>query len=146
MGQWQSGGMIMIGDMFNNVLKSRIDGLCVELLAMLSQESSVSFTANTSFGGMSFNNAQNLAWWHSVQGIPTSAKPSSSGAQNGIEYAYFPAIQRLVVRMNGAITVYDTSEHSISGFSQQQSAPQGTQTLKMDTPKGSITLEHLKKV
>ena len=31
MGQWSSGGMIMIGDMFNNDLKSRIGALCAEL-------------------------------------------------------------------------------------------------------------------
>src|ERR1700709_1478726 len=28
MGQWSQGGMIMVGDMFNNGLKYRVDGLC----------------------------------------------------------------------------------------------------------------------
>ena len=31
MGQWSSGGMTMIGDMFNNYLKGRVASLCGEL-------------------------------------------------------------------------------------------------------------------
>jgi hypothetical protein len=31
MGQWSQGGMIMIGDMFNNGLKYRVDSLCNDL-------------------------------------------------------------------------------------------------------------------
>jgi hypothetical protein len=30
-GQWMRGGMIMVSDMFNNLLKSQIDALCSEL-------------------------------------------------------------------------------------------------------------------
>jgi hypothetical protein len=33
--QWMRGGMIMIGDMFNNTLKGRIDGLCSELSTLV---------------------------------------------------------------------------------------------------------------
>ena len=33
-GQWMRGGMIMIGDMFNNALKGRIDAVCLELAAL----------------------------------------------------------------------------------------------------------------
>jgi hypothetical protein len=35
MGQWSRGGMIMIGDMFNNSLKARVDALCLELSGLL---------------------------------------------------------------------------------------------------------------
>ena len=35
MGQWSQGGMIMIGDMFNQGLKYRVDGLCNELAGLL---------------------------------------------------------------------------------------------------------------
>lgn len=35
MGQWSAGGMIMIGDMFNNGLKAQVAGLCTELAAAL---------------------------------------------------------------------------------------------------------------
>eukprot|EP01035_Chromulina_nebulosa_P010581 gene10581-14206_t len=35
MGQWSQGGMTMIGDMFNNGLKARVDGLCNELSTLI---------------------------------------------------------------------------------------------------------------
>src|SRR6195952_6115567 len=34
-GQWMRGGMTMVGDMFNNGLKSTVDGLCNELARLL---------------------------------------------------------------------------------------------------------------
>ena len=33
-GQWMSGGMLMLGDMFNHGLKARVDGLCHELATL----------------------------------------------------------------------------------------------------------------
>ena len=35
MGQWSQGGMIMVGDMFNQGLKHRVDTLCNELAGLL---------------------------------------------------------------------------------------------------------------
>src|SRR4051794_36609777 len=35
MGQWSQGGMIMVGDMFNNGLKYRVDALCNDLANVL---------------------------------------------------------------------------------------------------------------
>ena len=35
-GQWMSGGMLMLGDMFNQALKSRVDALCTDLSNALS--------------------------------------------------------------------------------------------------------------
>jgi hypothetical protein len=40
-GQWMRGGMIMVGDMFNNALKAKIDGLCTELAQLLAQQPAV---------------------------------------------------------------------------------------------------------
>src|ERR1035441_9025131 len=37
-GQWSQGGMTMIGDMFNNALKAKVDGLCSELASLLGRE------------------------------------------------------------------------------------------------------------
>src|SRR3954462_4759888 len=34
-GQWMRGGMTMIGDMFNNRLKGRVDALCADLSALV---------------------------------------------------------------------------------------------------------------
>jgi hypothetical protein len=47
--------------------------------------------------------------------------PNSTGAQNGVRYAYFAQARRLAIEVNGRVTVYDTLEHQIGGFSQQQS-------------------------
>src|ERR1700757_766177 len=46
---------------------------------------------------------------------------SSTGAQNGVRYAYFAPAQRLAIEISGKVTVYDTLDHQIGGFSQQQS-------------------------
>ena len=35
MGQWSQGGMMMVGDMFNQGLKYRVDALCNELAGLL---------------------------------------------------------------------------------------------------------------
>ena len=37
-GQWSQGGMTMVGDMFNNVLKAKVDGLCTEISRLLAQQ------------------------------------------------------------------------------------------------------------
>ena len=37
-GQWMRGGMIMIGDMFNNTLKGRINALCSELSTLVASQ------------------------------------------------------------------------------------------------------------
>jgi hypothetical protein len=47
--------------------------------------------------------------------------PNSTGAQNGVRYAYFAQARRLAIEVNGRVTIYDTLDHQIGGFSQQQS-------------------------
>ncbi len=55
-------------------------------------------------------------WW------PADLRwPNSTGAQNGVRYAYFAEARRLAIELNGQVTVYDTLDHQIGGFSQQQS-------------------------
>ena len=103
MGQWSQGGMTMVGNMFDQGLKARVDALCTEFAALLraqplpvvtspmqsqaqSQPSSVSgvslFVPGTgSVPGM---------WWPAELG-----SPSSAGAQNDLQYAFFPAARRL---------------------------------------------------
>ena len=55
-------------------------------------------------------------WWPADLG-----RPNSTGAQNDLRYAYFAQPRRLAIEVNGKVTVYDTLDHQISGFSQQQS-------------------------
>jgi hypothetical protein len=55
-------------------------------------------------------------WWPADIGWP-----NSTGAQNDVRYAYFQQARRLAIEANGIVTVYDTLDHQIGGFSQQQS-------------------------
>jgi hypothetical protein len=48
MGQWSSGGMLMIGDMFNSGLKSRIGALCAELSDLLGRTDNISYRPQSS--------------------------------------------------------------------------------------------------
>jgi hypothetical protein len=140
MGQWSQGGMIMIGDMFNQNLKYRVAALCDEMSALLRSQTifaapaaSQSQSQGSSWqnqGGVSsgfLNSGSSLfvqgpgsgVWWPAELG-----SPSSTGAQNDLRYAYFPGTRRLAVQLGGQTRVYDTLDHSIGGFSQQQSGDQ----------------------
>src|ERR1035441_2516933 len=130
-GQWSQGGMTMIGDMFNNALKAKVEGLCSELASLLRREPSwrrVSTSSQTQsqggaagYGNVSLfvpaTGGSSGAWWGIDLG-PASA----TGSQNNIRYAYFPASRRLAVGIGDHVTIYDTEDHVISGVSQQQSA------------------------
>lgn len=144
-GQWMRGGMIMLSDMFNNYLKGRVDSLCTDLSNLVASQPDLvrsgSFQsqsqgsgynngqAQTSYGGGgqqqgngNFGQASLFVpgttndWW------PTDLRfPNSTGAQNGVRYAYFAQARRLAIEVNGRVTVYDTLDHQIGGFGQQQS-------------------------
>ncbi|MDB5395990.1 MAG: hypothetical protein JWM91_3496 [Rhodospirillales bacterium] len=156
MGQWSQGGMTMVGDMFNNALKAKVDGLCVELAGLLadqvdcqrqaadqrqggSQQQSQQQGGADSFdeaslfvpapGGSSAN------WWGADLG-----RASSTGSQNAIRYAYFPASRRLAIEIGGQVTFYDTGDHQIGGVSQQQS---GDARLTFVSQHGSVRVSDL---
>jgi hypothetical protein len=143
-GQWMKGGMIMLGDMFNNNLKNSVGNLCQELANLIANQpgliQSGSFQSQnqgtqqqSNFGGN--QQQQNSSgptgpvslfvpppagssgnWW------PAGLQfPNSTGAQNNVRYAYFGNIRRLAIEANGHVTLYDTLDHQIGGFSQQQS-------------------------
>ena len=132
MGQWTRGGMTMVGDMFNHALKAKVDGLCSELSGLLASEPFLARPASSqqqsqsqggrgsAFGDVSLFVSEAGgpygAWWPAELGAP-----SSTGSQNNLRYAYFPATRRLAIDLNGEVTVYDTLDHRISGVSQQQS-------------------------
>jgi Short C-terminal domain len=133
-GQWMRGGMIMVSDMFNNLLKSRIDALCRELSGLVADQPGV--IVGSSFQSQSQGSQQQGGcgpggpvslfvpptgggsgnWWPDDLGWA-----SSTGAQNGVRYAYFAQARRLAIEIGGKVTVYDTLDHQIGGFSQQQS-------------------------
>ncbi|PWR25077.1 SHOCT domain-containing protein [Zavarzinia aquatilis] len=145
-GQWMRGGMIMLSDMFNNYLKGRVDSLCTELSNLVANQPDLIHTgsfqsqsqgsqyqggpyqntqyqgsgASAGFGAASLfvppPPGQGANWWPAELGFA-----SSTGAQNDVRYAYFADSRRLAIAMGGHVTVYDTLDHNIGGFSQQQS-------------------------
>jgi len=144
MGQWSQGGMTMVGDMFNQGLRARVDALCTELAGLLrTQPSLMAAPAQTqsqsgSDAGVSLfvpRAAQPGAWWPAELGDPTSA-----GAQNDLRYAVFPAARRLAVEHGGRMTLYDTGDHVITGVSQQQS---GSRSLTFTSQHGLVRLSNL---
>jgi hypothetical protein len=104
MGQWSQGGMTMVGDMFNNALKAKVDGLCTELAGLSRREAVAPAKSDSA-----------RDWWGG--GLGTA---STTGSQNDMRYAYFPAARRLAVGIGDKVTIYDTGDHEISGASQQQ--------------------------
>lgn len=147
-GQWMRGGLIMISDMFNNQLKGRIDGLCHDLAGLVADQPDLIRTGSfqsQSQGGYTPATSQQPSYGGSQQQdsngpvgpvslfVPPPAGssgdwwpgdigwPSSTGAQNNVRYAYFREARRLAIDVNGAVMVYDTLDHQIGGFSQQQS-------------------------
>ena len=128
MGQWSAGGMLMIGDMFNHALKARVDALCLDLAAMPAPaQSDVEQRPEQA----------NHSW---PDGLGT---PSATGAQNDMRYACFPDYHRLAVKQEGRVRVYDTGDHRIGGFSQQQS---GSQSLSFSSQLGTVRLKDLQEV
>lgn len=147
-GQWMRGGMTMVSDMFNNHLKGRVDSLCSELSNLIANQPDLlrsgSFQSQSQGGGTHTQTQANRSgggqqsqgdggfgasslfvppspgtsgdWW------PADLRwPNSTGAQNNVRYAHFAQARRLAIEVHGSVTVYDTLDHQIGGFSQQQS-------------------------
>ena len=132
-GQWMQGGMTMVSDLFNNQLKYRVDSICNDIANELASNQLVPFSGSFQSQSQNGSTAQSQAsgsmgsnnslfvpdpatnWWPSELG-----SPAAIGSQNNIRYAYFPATQRLAVTTGGEAWVYDTKDHQIGGFSQQQ--------------------------
>lgn len=169
-GQWMRGGMTMVSDMFNSHLKGRVDNLCNELSSLIAHQPDLlrsgSFQSQSQ-GGSHHNQTQdhfsggdaqspggNEAsgfasnslfvppatgsggdWW------PADLRwPNSTGAQNHVRYAYFAQARRLAIEINGSVTVYDTLDHQIGGFSQQQA---GAGSLSFSSQYGLIDVASL---
>ena len=74
-------------------------------------------------------------WWPQDLG-----QPASVGSQNDLKYAYFPGSCRLAILLNGQVTVYDTGQHNIGGFGQQQG---GDQSLTFTSQFGLVRVADL---
>lgn len=132
-GQWMRGGMTMVGNMFDNALKARVDGLCTELAQLLT--ATTVFPAAASPGGV----ASTGQWWPADLGAP-----SATGGQNDTRYAVFPGARRLAVHAHGVTKVFDTGEHQIGGVQQQQGGPSGT--LSFTSQLGTFDITSLREI
>jgi hypothetical protein len=122
--QWMQGGMTLVGDLFNNALRARVDGLCTELSGLLATQPVFAPPAPQpqppsegagNAAGLFVPAGDSGAWWPGELG-----EPSASGSQNGLRYAVFPTPRRLAIDIDGQITVYDTLNHHIGSVGQQQ--------------------------
>ncbi|MBL8480807.1 MAG: SHOCT domain-containing protein [Rhodocyclaceae bacterium] len=131
-GQWMRGGMTMVGDMFNYALKGRVDSLCSEIASVLNDQPGLlhsgSFQSQSQSGGGQ-SSSMGMGMGPSTLFVPDPraqwypaelGAPNSLGAQNNVRYAYFANAHRLAVDVGGDVWVYDTLDHQIGGFSQQQ--------------------------
>ncbi|WP_320203565.1 SHOCT domain-containing protein [Agrobacterium rosae] len=143
MGQWSSGGMIMVGDMFNNGLKHRVDMLCSEIADCIRSGKLSGPKSDRPYQSQSQGNGSSFFYQsssHSSSWPQHLGQASSTGAQNNLRYAFFPVTRRLAIDVNGEITVYDTKDHNIGGFSQQQS---GDQSLTFTSQHGLVRVADL---
>ncbi|WP_182867149.1 SHOCT domain-containing protein [Stieleria mannarensis] len=152
-GQWMRGGMTMVSDLFNNNLKNLVDNLCNDIANELANHQTTPFSGSfqsQSQGGMNsqaqssgqMGSANSLFvpdpttnWWPRELGTPTS-----QGSQNSLRYAYFADKHRLAVTTGGTPWVYDTLDHQIGGFSQQQG---GGQSILLTSQYGTVDLSTL---
>jgi len=135
MSQW-SPGMTMVGDMFNNSLKSKLDAVCTELAAYAAETPQKERADLRAEPGVSYRANQTSNWWPASLGTPTSV-----GAQNDLRYAIFPG--RLVIKDGHHLDIYDTGNHRIFGAAQAQSADQ---TLTFTSQDGLVRVKDLRRV
>ncbi|MEO6377902.1 MAG: SHOCT domain-containing protein [Caulobacteraceae bacterium] len=141
MGQWSRGGMTMIGDMFNNALKARVDAICSDLAEHMRGEALFApAPSSTSLAGEGGGRASLFVSGSSGRWPADLGQPASAGSQNDMHYAVFPATRRLAIERGGQVSVYDTGDHRITGFSQQQG---GGQSLTFTSQHGLVSLADL---
>ena len=112
-GQWMGGGMTMLSDMFNHSLKGRVDALCADLSKLVANNPAWAEPVSLFIPP---DPSVSRQWWPVDLGVP-----NATGAQNNVRYAYFAQPRRLAIELDGKLTIYDTLDHRIGSFSQQQS-------------------------
>jgi hypothetical protein len=153
MGQWSS-GMLMIGEFSNTALKQKVQAICDELskfvndnaehLDNLDKEDINHMSGEDVDEKLSwksfkpFKPFDNEKWWPQSLGAPTSV-----GSQNESQYAYFPESNRLAIKENSQVTIFDTGAHKIFGVSQQQGE---NNSLVFDSQLGRVRVTELTEV
>ena len=130
------GGMTMVGNMFDNGMKARLDALASDLCQRLPEAGEPAGTRSDTRSPSS--QEAGSGWWPGELGTPASA-----GRQNATRYAIFPMKRRLAIEDGGVLAVYDTGDHVIAGISQQQGADT---SLRFASQHGPVRLQDLKKI
>lgn len=137
-GQWMP-GMVMVGDMFNDALKAKVNALVHDVREVISNAHTEP-TRDEAPAGFDWNWGMVMEpWWDADLGTP-----SASGGQNDMAYAYFPQKSRLAVKVGDSLTVYDTTGHLINGVSQQQQ--DGGSVIMFSSQRGVMVVTHLRVV
>lgn len=76
-------------------------------------------------------------WWPKHMG-----EPVSSGAQDGMRYAFFVNKRRLLIEQDGQLCTYDSGDHRISGVAQQS----GDRLPSFTSQDGAVRLDQLRPV
>lgn len=137
--QWMP-GMVTVTRWNDHHLKTRVDGLCSELAAIVqgsetSAPAALRRPAGTAPAGACVSLEAGESWWPAKFG-----HPASSGEQNGIRYAYFPEKHRLLIQEGAHLVAYDTGERHLTGAAQRQGS---TSNLTFSTAEGPVDLKHL---
>ena len=123
MGQWQP-GMTMVGDMFNNALKTKVDKLC-SALSEISRELPREATSEKA-------------------ALPGRSHATFKGSQNDTHYTYYADEDRLVLYENGKNTSYDTTGYALTGV--QQSQDNSGKRLSFTHAGGSAQVKDFKEI
>lgn len=137
MSQWSS-GMTMVGDMFNDRLKAKLNAIAGELSSYLRNQPGEPSREDTHVSYRSTGSPHADSWWPEELG-----RPSSAGSQNDMRYAIFREKRRLVIDDHGQTTIYDTGDHQITGISQAQSAES---TLTFVSQRGLVHVADLARI
>jgi hypothetical protein len=74
-------------------------------------------------------------WWPTRLG-----EPSCSGSRDGLGYAFFPRLNRLLLNRGGTVTSYDSGPHRIVGMLQDAA------NIRLISQAGEIGLRDLRKL
>jgi hypothetical protein len=130
--QWSTGGMSMVGDMFNDATKAKLNGVLQDLADALRRGDILTEEPNVE----RVQSGTGRSDW------PDEFGPASTtGNQNDMRYAFFPSARRLIIEDGEKRTIYDTGEHNITGVSQQQSSDR---TLTFRSHLGAVTIADLR--
>ncbi len=144
MGSWMKGGMMMIGDMFNQNLKLRVGSLCEELSQLRQNSHGDNVTLNCEScqknnfaftqpmpSPQPMNFMQPMNSMQPMNFAPFEAGVTSSGQSNNVSYKYYGQEKKLVITLNGSQTYTYLDIPSISGVSSSQSSVDGIQKTKI---------------